>query len=432
MKTKQFFVVLLVSVLLLLNLPLTVSGQDGPIEIDFYYPTAVGGPLSEIFQRYTDEFNALYEGQIRVTTTYAGGYDDISAAVQTEIQGSGQGPDVAVMLSVDLQTFIDNGYIVPVQPFIDAEEDPEAFVSDFYPAFLANSVDAEGAIWSVPFQRSTPVLYYNKDLFVAAGLDPEKAPANREELIEFGKALSLPNGERWGLLIPSDGFPYWLFQGFAIGNGQNVVGESPAEVYFNAPEVVSALEFFVSLPDEGVMPDGVIVWGDTPADFIAGKAAMIYHTTGSLTNILNNANFEVGVGFLPAGDVSFGAPTGGGNLYMFATSTPEEQAAAWEWIKFLSSAEIQADWGVNTGYIAARQSAWEQPILTELVEEKPQYDVARQQLEFAAKELATHQSFDVRRILGQAISRAILGEATPQEALDQAQAEAEAILSLYR
>lgn len=411
--------------------PLSAAAQSEPIEVDFYYPTAVGGPLTAIFDKYVEQFNAD-NPDIKVVATYAGGYNDISAAVQTEIAGTGTGPDVAVMLAADMQTFIDNGYIVPLQTFIGQLDDPKAYADDFFPAFMLNSTDADGQVWAVPFQRSTPVLYYNKDLFTEVGLDPEHAPANREELVEFAKKLTLPNGERWGIEIPSDGFPYWLFQGFAIGNGQNVVGTDPTSVFFNDPKVVSALDFFASLPDEGVEPDGVVIWGDTPTDFTSGKAAMIYHTTGSLTNILKNATFDVGVGFLPAGDVGYGAPTGGGNLYIFSTSSDEEQAAAWRWVQYLSSPEIQSDWGAGTGYIAARQSAWELDPLKSLVAEKPQYGIARDQLQYADRELATHQGLDVRNILGSAISRVIAGDQTPQEALDQAQSEADAILSQYK
>ncbi len=418
-----------VAVLLLAVVP--ALAQTAPVEIKFYYPTAVGGPLTQIFDRYAEQFNKA-NPDLKVVPTYAGGYDDIAAAVQTEIAGKGEGPDVAVMLAADLPTFIDNGYVVPAQQFIDQLKDPKAYADDFFPAFLANSKDDKGAIWAIPFQRSTPVLYYNKDAFKEVGLDPEKAPANRKELIEFGKKLTLPDGKRWGLEIPSDGFPYWVFQSFAIGNGQNVVGDGFGEVYFNKPEVISALQFFVSLPDEGVMPKGVILWGNTPADFTSGKAAMIYHTTGSLTNILKNAKFDVGVGYLPAGDKGFGAPTGGGNLYLFKTSSPEKQAAAWRWVQYLSSPEIQADWGAGTGYIAARKSAWDVDPLKKLVGEKPQYGIARDQLEYAQKELATHQSKDVRDILGKAIARVIAGEAKPQESLDQAQKEAETILAQYK
>ena len=116
---------------------------------------------------------------------------------------------------------------------------------------------------------------------------------------------------------------------------------------------------------------------------------------------------------------------------MFSTSSPEKQAAAWRWVQFLSSPEIQADWSANTGYIAARQSAWEVDPLKTLVEKYPQYGVARDQLQYAARELATHQSSDVRMILGQAITRVITGEQDAQASLDQAQTKADAILSQY-
>src|ERR1700755_2585553 len=85
-----------------------LAHAQAPTEIKFYYPTAVGGPLTQIFDGYVEKFNAA-NPDVHVTATYAGGYDDISAAVQTEIQGQGEGPDVAVMLAADLPTFIDNG-----------------------------------------------------------------------------------------------------------------------------------------------------------------------------------------------------------------------------------------------------------------------------------------------------------------------------------
>jgi len=262
----------------------TDSESAEVVEIDFYYPTAVGGPIADVFNGYAEAFNAANPG-INVNTTYAGSYDDIAAAVQTEIQGAGAGPDVAVMLSIDLHTFKDNGYIIPLQNFIDGMQDADTYTDDFFSAFMENSVTADGQVWSLPFQRSTPVLYYNKDMFSEVGLDPEMPPQNRAELIEYGQQLTLPDGERSGILIPSSGFPYWLFQSFAIANGQNVIGAGPAEVYFDHPAVISALEDFVGLIEAGVMPEGEIVWGDTPADFINGNTAMIYHTTGQSIHV---------------------------------------------------------------------------------------------------------------------------------------------------
>jgi sn-glycerol 3-phosphate transport system substrate-binding protein len=400
-------------------------------EINFYYPTAVGGPLTKIMDGYADKFNKA-NPDVKVTAVYAGGYTDIYKAIDTQVKGGGKGPDVAILLSTDLYSLIDNDYIIPVETYIKASKDGDAYLKDFFPAFLANS-QAGGQTWAAPFQRSTPVLYYNKDAFKEVGLDPAKGPQTFDEMRDFAKKLTKADGSRWGLEIPSDGFPYWLFQGFAIANGQNLVGDAANKVMFNTPSTVDALTYFrdLSVKDK-VMPQGVIVWGTTPTDFTSGKAAMIYHTTGSLTNILKNAKFDVGVSFLPAGKKGFGAPTGGGNLYILKSAPKENQDAAWRWIQFLTSPEIQADWTIGTGYIAARQSAWDTQALKDLVAKNPQYAVARDQLKYAAKELATHRGADVQKIMGTAVQKVITGEKEPQAALDEAQKAAEDLLSEYK
>jgi len=409
--------------------------QDEPLVIDFYYPTATDTPTAEIFQRYADDFNAA-NPDIEVVPVYAGGYDDITAAVRTAIENGTPGPDVAVLLVVDLFDFIDNDYIVPAEQFI-APQERESFLGDFFPAFMQNSVDGDGVVWTIPFQRSTPILFYNKDLFREAGLDPEQPPRSREELLTYAQALTDPGKNRWGLYVPSAGFPYWMFQSFAVAHGKNVVTQDPAQVFYNAPETVDALEFFMSLSKQGVMPPGALSFFEAPNEFYEERAAMIYYTTGGLTVIRESANFEVGVGFLPSGPAGddgtgYGAPTGGGNLYIFSNTTPEEQAAAWRWVEYLASPEIQADWTVSTGYIAARRSAWETDMLRDLLQRAPEYGVARDQLAYAQKELATHDGIRVRAVLNNALSAVISGDATPQEALDAAQAEADALLETYR
>ncbi len=400
------------------------------VEVNFNYVTAVGGPIAQVMDGYAAKFNAA-NPDVKVTATYAGGYPDIYKAIDTQIKGGGKGPDVAILLSTDLYSLIDNDYVLPLDSYIKASKDGDAYLKDFFPAFLLNS-QTEGQTWGAPFQRSTPVLYYNKDMFKEAGLNPDKGPQTFAELSDFAKKLTKTDGSRWGIEIPSDGFPYWLFQGFAIANGQNLVGDAANKVTFNGASTVEALSFFrdLALKDKS-MPQGVIVWGNTPTDFTAGKTAMIYHTTGSLTNILKNAKFDVGVAFLPAGKVSFGAPTGGGNLYIMKNSPKENQDAAWRWVQFLTSPEIQADWTVNTGYIASRQSAWTQDALVKLIAKYPQYAVARDQLKYASKELATHRGADIQKIFGTAVQKVITGELDPQAALDAAQKAAEDLLKDY-
>lgn len=407
----------------------TQSAQ--PLEIKFYYPTAVNAPIDKVMDGFAATFNAA-NPDIKITPVYAGGYADIYKAIDTQLKGGGSGPDVAILLSTDLYSLIDNDYIVPLDSFIKGSSEADTYLKDFFPAFLANSQTADGQTWGAPFQRSTPVIYYNQDMFKAAGLDPSKAPADWNELVADAQKLTKSDGSQWGIEIPSDGFPYWEFQGFAIENGQNLVGDADNKVFFNTPSTVQALQFWVDLENKyAVMPKGIIKWNDTPTDFLSGKAAIVLYTTGGLSNILANAKFGVGVGFLPAGSKGYGTPTGGGNLYIMKSAPAANQAAAWKWVEFLTAPEQQAAWTVATGYIATRQSAWNQDTLKTLTGKYPQYLVARDQLQYASKELTSHQGQDIQAVLGRAVQSALTGDKTPQQALDDAQAAADKILANY-
>ncbi len=422
---------------LLLSLFIGAAYAQDDIVIDFYFPSATANDAEGIFQRYADRFHEENPG-ISVNPVFTGSYTDTRNTILTELQGGGAGPDVAVMLSIDLYSFAEEGYITPAQAFIDAMDGGEAYASDFFPALMANSTDADGNIWSIPFQRSTPILYYNADLLAEAGYD--SPPTNNAELVEIAQALT--TDDRHGLLVPvAGGFPIWMYQSFAIAFGHNIVGDDPAEVYFNTPEAVAAVEFVRSLgTDLGVGPAGGAAWGDTPVAFLAGQAGMIYHTTGNLTRILSGADFEVGVWYLPSGPAGedgtgYGSPTGGGNLYIFddGSKSQAELDAIWKWVTFLSSPAIQADWGATTGYIAANASAWETEPLASLSMEHPQYLVARDQLQHADKEFSSYGTITIQGIINGTLESILTGEsADAQAAMDAAQAQIDGILADYR
>ncbi|MDX2160011.1 MAG: ABC transporter substrate-binding protein [bacterium] len=421
---------LFVSVILVLVAAISpAAAQEQTITLDFYFPEASANNAQAIFEEYAAQFSEQ-NPNIQINVVYQGSYTDNRNIIQTQL-AAGEGPDVAVMLATDLLSFIEAGTIVPAQQFIDEMEGGDAYVDGFFDAFLLNSVDENGQLWSIPFQRSTPILYYNADLFEEAGI---AVPTNREELVAAAQALTTP--ERWGFWFPSEGFPIWLFSAFQIAGGEPLVRERFDEVFFNSEASVAGLEYILDLSSEfGVMPEGALSWGDTPTIFTSGQAAMAAHTTGSLTRILNEATFEVGTAFLPFGPAGedgtgYGAPTGGGNLYIFANSTPEEQAAAWEWVQFLSSPEIQADWTARTGYIAAVESAWETETLQTLVAERPQYAVARDQLAFAGKEFTSFRAIDVQNVINTTLSSVIAGDVTDiSTALADAQAQIDSLLA---
>ncbi len=400
-----------------------------PVEVSFFYPIAVGGPITKIIDGYAEEFNKA-NPDIKVVPTFAGSYADTLTKIQTTLEGGGAPPDTAVLLSIDLYTLKDADYIIPLDQLV-AAAGGQAFIGDFYDAFMLNS-KAGGQVWGIPFQRSTPVLYFNKDHFKESGLNPDQAPRTWAEMVAAAKKLTKPDGQRWGLEIPSDGFPYWLFQGVAIGNGQNVVGDAGNKVSFNHPAVVEAVQAWVDLSTKDkVAPQGIVQWATTPNDFTSGKASMVWHTTGSLTNILKEAKFPVGVGFLP-GLKQPGAPTGGGNFYLFKKTPPEKQRAAWKFVQFMTSPEMQARWGIDTGYVAARKSAWTTKAMQDYTAKTPQVLVAREQLQHARKELATHSGPEIVKIFGNGLQAALTGKKSPQQAMADAQQDAEKILSQFK
>ncbi|MFN3258956.1 MAG: ABC transporter substrate-binding protein [Pikeienuella sp.] len=413
-------------------LALSLGSARAETEVVFNFPVAVGGPVTEIIDGYAKAFMAENPG-IKVTPVYTGSYQDTIARTLTQIRGN-DAPAMAVLLSVDTFTLYDEDVIVALDDLATTDEE-KAFLTDFYPAFLANG-QVGGKIWSLPFQRSTPVLYWNKAAFAEAGLDPETPPATWAEQVEFAKKLVKKDAAgavtNWGLRIPTSGFPYWLFQGLTTANGVELMNADGNQTNFDDPAVVEALEYLVSLSKEhGVMQDGIIEWGATPQAFFEGESAMMWTTTGNLTNVRNNAPFDFGVAMLPA-QKRRGAPTGGGNIFIFNAVDEATQKAAFEFAKFLTSPEIAADWSIKTGYVAVSPSAWETEAMKAYAADFPPATVARDQLEFAVAELSTHENQRVTRVLNDALQAALLGQKEPAAALADAQAEADRILSAYR
>jgi sn-glycerol 3-phosphate transport system substrate-binding protein len=396
------------------------------VELTMYYPIAVGGPLTQVVDGIVAEFEAANPG-ISVEAIYAGNYDDTRIKALSALN-SGDPAQLAVMFSIDAYDLIEQDLIVPFEEVIEGEEE-QAWLDGFYPALMANG-QIEGQTWGVPFQRSTIVAYYNKDMFRDAGLDPETAPQTWDDLVEMGRALT--TDDRWGIMIPSTGYPYWMFQALAIQNGVELMADDGLSTNFTDPAVVEALEFWVALGQEhGVMPEGTIEWGTLRQAFLEGQTAMMWHSTGNLTAVKNNAEFDFGVAMLPENERR-GSPTGGGNFYIFKDATEEERQAALELIKFMTSPEQAAKWSIETGYMGVSPAAYETEALQAYTEAFPPALVARDQLEVAVAEFSTFETARVREGLNNAIQAALTGAQSAEEALAEAQAAAERLLSAYR
>lgn len=407
------------------------SSSDEPLELTFYYPVNVGGDAAKLIEELCADFNAE-NPDIVVKPVYTGNYDDTVTKIQTAIQG-GTPPDVFVSLATQRFTMASTGMAMALDDLIAADPEGEEYINDFLTGFMEDSY-VDGSIYSIPFQRSTMILYYNKDAFAEVGLDPETPPTTWDELVEYGQKLT--NDNRYGVgLALNSGSAQWGFTGFCLQNsknGENLATEDGKTALFDTPENVEALQFWLDLQNKyEIMAPGIVQWTDLPTQFLAGEVAMIYHTTGNLANISTNAEFEFGTAFLP-GNARQAAPTGGGNFYISSGISEERVQAAWKFIKFATSTENAAQWALDTGYVATRESCYETDLLKNYYEELPQALTAYEQIEISKPELTTYNAAEIWRVLNDNIQSAVVGDATAAEALANAQAEADAILEEYQ
>ena len=408
------------------------EASDDALHLTFYYPVNVGGSAAALIEQICADFNAE-NPDIVVEPVYTGNYDDTVTKIQTAIQG-GTPPDVFVSLATQRFTMASTGMAMPLDDLIAADgEEGQAYIDDFLDGFMLDSY-VDGQIYSIPFQRSTMVLFYNKDAFEEVGLDPEDPPETWEEVVEYGQKLTNENRYGVGLALNS-GSAQWAFTGFCLqnsANGENLMTEDGKQVLFDTPENVEALQFWLDLQNKyQIMAPGIVQWTDLPTQFLAGEVAMIYHTTGNMANINANAEFEFGTAFLP-GHKRVAAPTGGGNFYISSGISEERVQAAWKFIKFATETERAAQWSLDTGYVATRESCFETDLIKNYYEELPQAKVAYDQIPYSGPELTTYNAAEIWRVLNDNIRAAVVGDATPQEALTAAQEQATEILAEYQ
>lgn len=400
---------------------------QGQTRLNFYYPVAVGGPITKLIDTMCADFERE-NPSIKVQPIYTGSYQDTIAKTLTALK-SNDFPHFAILLSTDMFTLIDEDVIVP---FDDSDQ---AWIKSFYPAFMENS-QAEGKTWGIPFQRSTIVQYWNKELFKEAGLNPDVPPKTWADQIEIATKLTKRdasgNTSQWGMQIPSSGFPYWLFQALTTQNDVRLMNPEGTRTFFDDPKVVEALQYWMDLSmKHKVHPTGIVEWGTTPRDFFERKVAIMWTTTGNLTNVRTNAKFDFGVGMMPFGRRG-GSPTGGGNFYVFKKANAAERAAATAFAKFVTQPERAAQWGIDTGYVAVTPAAFETQRMKDYVAGFPAAAVARDQLPLAWAELSTHDNQRVTKALNDGLQAGLTGAKTAQVAMAEAQREAQRLLRPFQ
>ena len=389
-------------------------------EITFWH--AMGGVNGEALDYLVEKFNAENEYGIKVVSEYQGSYDDALNKLKSAQMGN-MGADLVQVYDIGTRFIIDSDWIIPMQNFMDKDEydiNLETNIAAYY--------TVDDTLYSMPFNSSTPILYYNADMFEAAGIT--EIPTTFNEILEISDDLQTKGGASEVL---SMGIYGWFFEQFLCkqglsyaDNGNGREGAATAVEFDSNGGALQILEAWKTLYDEGVAPN-VGRGGDAGlADFSSGKAAITLGSTASLKQILEDVNgkFEVGTAYFPAtgDDDEGGVSIGGASLWALDNGDQQKAAATWEFIKFLVSAESQAYWNAQTGYFPVTTDAYEEDVFKENVAEYPQFQTAIDQLHDSAPEYAgalLSVFSEARSVVETEIENMLNGKQSAEEAVEK-------------
>ena len=345
----------------------------------------MGGKGGEAITALVDAFNESQD-EIRVVAEYQGAYDDAVNKLKSSALGN-SGPDIMQLYEIGTKWMIDSEYAIPMQDFIDEEgydvSHLEENILDYY------TIDDK--LYSMPFNTSTPILYYNKTAFEEVGLNPEVAPTNFDEILEYSEKLTKKSGnitERYGYAMQIYG---WFFEQFLIkqqldyaneGNGRD--NQATAVTFDTNQGALNIINGWKKLVDSGLVANFGRN-GDAVTDsFASGKVAMTIASTASLTDIKSKINdtFELGTAYFPAVSSTDkgGVSIGGASLWIMDKGDDDKAKAAFEFIKFMVSADVQAQWAQATGYFSVNKEAYEIPSMVEYLNNNPEFQTAIDQL----------------------------------------------------
>lgn len=431
MKKKSLFAIFLMMVMLFAvacsNNETTGSESEGnqsegPVEVVFWH--SMSGELEGVVKEVVDGFNASQD-EIKVAPIFQGTYEEAITKFNT-VAGTKDAPTIMQTFEVGTKYMIDSGKIQPVQKFIDEE----GYDMSQWEKNITNYYSVEDTQYSMPFNSSTPVLIYNKDAFKEAGLDPEKAPETYSELKDAAKKLT--TGDQVGFSILNYG---WFFEelvavqgGLFVDQDNGRTGDA-AKAVFNGEEGQNVFNLISEMYNDGTFYNTGQNWDDIRAAFQSGKIAMYLDSSAGIRATVDNAPFEVGTGYLPIPDgvERQGVIIGGASLWMASDIDEEKQKAAWEFMKYVTTPEVQGDWHLKSGYFSINPAAYDLPVVQEEWEKYPQLKVTVDQLKNTIPSEATQGALisvfpEARQKVVSAMESLYQG-ADPKEALDRAAEE---------
>ncbi|BCZ44635.1 ABC transporter substrate-binding protein [Clostridium gelidum] len=401
---------------------------------------SMGGKGGEAINTLVDKFNKENKNNITVTAQYQGEYDDAINKIKSS-KDKNTYPDIMQLYDLGTRWMIDSKLSTPMQKFID---DDKFDNSALEPNLLAYyTVDKK--LNSMPFNSSTPILYYNKTAFKAAGLDPEKAPADFDEIKTYSEKLTKKDGNTVSQYGYSMAIYGWFFEQFLAkqlqpfaNNGNGRDSGATSVDFKNNGGGLKIVKAWKDLYDQGLLGNFGKKTADTQQAFIAGKTAMFIDSTAGLSTVLSGVNgkFEVGTAFLPKinKDDKGGVSIGGASLWIMNKDDEAKQKAAFEFIKFMVAPEQQVYWNEQTGYFPVTTKAYDLPEMKDHLAKTPQFKTAIDQLHASSVESkgALLGVFpEARQTIETNIEAVLQGKSTPEEAIDASEKSINSAIEKY-
>lgn len=397
---------------LLLALVAWAPGTLAKTTVTFWH--AMGGPLGNTLKQMVEEYNRV-NPDVEVVEQYQGNYGQLNQKLLAAV-AAGQAPTISQSYSNWTEQLLKAGAIVPLDPFVQGPDGLSGKeLADFWPVLLeANRWD--GVLWSLPFNKSIYVQFYNVTVYKALGLT---APTDWESLLKAAQAATLRKGGEivrygYGLRPNVDTFALFL-----LTNGGEWLTSDYKQARFNEEPGVEALQFLVDMIHRYKV--AYYIPGYLEQDFAAGKVAA-YATSTPGRPYMEQAvgtRFEWGIAPLPT-RATQRTPVAGTDLVIYAAASAEAKREAWKFAKWLTQPKQTARWFMATYYLPVRRSALDLPEMQAYLKSDPRNDAPLVLLPYAVTDPPISEWERIRNFVSNAVEQAFLLKATPKDALEEA------------
>jgi sn-glycerol 3-phosphate transport system substrate-binding protein len=417
----------------------SIQAAHAATEIQFWH--AMESELGERVNAIADQFNAS-QSEYKIVPVFKGTYDQTLAAGIAAYR-SGDAPAILQVYEVGTATMMQaKKAVIPVYDVMKNAGVP-LDEKDFVPTIASYYSDAKtGHLVSMPFNSSTPVLYYNRDAFKKAGLNPDEPPktwpevaADAAKLKASGMTCGFTTG--WQGWIQIENYSAWHAAPIAtLNNGFDGTG---AQLEINKPLQVAHIAFLQNMVKQGTFTY-VGRKDEATAKFYSGDCGIMMGSSGALANVQKYAKFQYGTGMMPYDPSVKGAPQnaiiGGASLWVLAGKNPEVYKGVAKFLAYLSSPAVAAKWHQDTGYLPVTKAAYDLTRQQGFYEKHPGADTATRQMLNKpplpyTKGLRLGNMPQIRTVMDEELEQVWIGTKTPQQALDSANARGNELLRRF-